>query len=149
MKRQQYTKNWVLRVSLVLPIAERTAKKGQRLATKDYYQVLGVDKGIDQASIKHAYRRLVMQYHPDQNPGNSEAVAKMKEINEAHAVRRRRYDLEGYVVHQGTVTEDVFPGINLTSFFRDFGLEDVFGDGLFNMLFCRGRTARKKLRREV
>lgn len=128
----------------MLPIAERTAKESQRLATKDYYQVLGVDKGVDQASIKHAYRQLVMQYHPDQNPGNSEAVAKTKEINEAHAVQRRRYDLEGYVVHQGMVTEDVSPSINLTSFFRDFGLEDVFSSGLFNMFFCRGRTARKK-----
>ncbi len=43
-------------------------------------------------------------------------------------MRRGRYDLEEYVVHQGMVAEDVFPGINLTNFFRDFGLEDLFGD---------------------
>jgi len=133
----------------VLPIAERTVKEGQRLATKDYYQVLGVDKEVDQASINHAYRRLVMQYHPDQNPGNSEPVAKTKEIDEAHAVRRRRYDLEGCVVHQGMVTEAVFPGTNLPSFFRDFGLEDVFVSGLFNMLFVGRELPEKKLRREV
>jgi len=133
----------------VLPIAERTVKEGQRLATKDYYQVLGVDKEVDQASINHAYRRLVMQYHPDQNLRNSEAVAKKKKINEAHWVRIRLYDMERYAVHQGMVTEDVFLGINLTSFFRDFGLEDVFGNDLFNMLFIRVEMPEKKLRREV
>jgi len=119
------------------------------LASKDYYQTLRIDMDADQDSIKQAYRRLAMQYHPDQNPGNSEAIAKMKEINEAYAVlgdsqKRRHYDMQGYAGRQGVVMEDVFPGMDLRSFFREFGLEDIFGDSPFDMFFGRRRSARKR-----
>ncbi len=53
---------------------------------RDYYEVLGLDKGADDASIKKAYRQLAKKYHPDMNPGDSEAEAKFKEVNEAYAV---------------------------------------------------------------
>jgi len=119
------------------------------LASKDYYQTLRVDRDADQVSIKQAYRRLAMQYHPDQNPGNSEAIARMKEINEAYAVlgdsqKRRHYDMQGYAGRQGVVMEDVFSGMDLRSFFREFGLEDIFGDSPFDMFFGRRRSARKR-----
>jgi molecular chaperone DnaJ len=43
------------------------------MAKADYYDVLGVQKGVDEATIKGAYRKLAMQFHPDRNPGNADA----------------------------------------------------------------------------
>ncbi len=64
---------------------------------KDYYQILGVDKKASEKDMKKAYRKLARQYHPDVNPGNPEAEAKFKEINEAYEVlsnkeKRQKYD---------------------------------------------------------
>jgi curved DNA-binding protein len=64
---------------------------------KDYYKTLGVPKAASQKEIKAAYRKLAHRYHPDKNPGNKEAEARFKEINEAHEVlgdpdKRKRYD---------------------------------------------------------
>lgn len=50
---------------------------------RDYYEVLGLQKGATDDEIKKAYRKLAKQYHPDLNPDNPEAEAKFKEINEA------------------------------------------------------------------
>ena len=69
--------------------------------SKDYYEVLGVDKGADDATIKKAYRKLAMKYHPDRNPDNKEAEEKFKEIGEAYEVlsdadKRAAYDRMGH-----------------------------------------------------
>lgn len=72
------------------------------MATKrDYYEVLGVGKNASDDEIKKAYRKLAVKYHPDRNPGDKEAEAKFKEINEAHEVlsdkqKRARYDQFGH-----------------------------------------------------
>lgn len=61
--------------------AELELKKSQR---KDYYKILEVSKDADEATIKKAYRKLAIRYHPDKNPGNAEAEAKFKDISEAY-----------------------------------------------------------------
>ena len=53
---------------------------------RDYYEVLGVDKNADDATLKKAYRALAKKYHPDINPGDKEAEKKFKEASEAYAV---------------------------------------------------------------
>ncbi|MBI4048652.1 MAG: DnaJ domain-containing protein, partial [Devosia nanyangense] len=51
------------------------------MAKRDFYEVLGVARGADEAGLKSAYRKLAMQFHPDRNPGDHEAEHKFKEIN--------------------------------------------------------------------
>ena len=68
---------------------------------RDYYEVLGIQKGASEADIKAAYRKLAKKYHPDLNPDDPEAEAKFKEINEANDVlsdpqKRARYDQFGH-----------------------------------------------------
>ena len=59
---------------------------------RDYYEVLGVDRSADDATIKKAYRQLAKKYHPDANPGDKEAEAKFKEASEAYAVLSQKKD---------------------------------------------------------
>ena len=68
---------------------------------RDYYEVLGVSKDADEATLKKAYRQVAKKYHPDMNPGDAEAEKKFKEASEAYAVlsdpeKRRQYDQYGH-----------------------------------------------------
>ncbi len=68
---------------------------------RDYYEVLGVQRGASVDEIKKAYRKLAMQWHPDRNPGSADAEAKFKEATEAYEVlhdpkQRGRYDQFGH-----------------------------------------------------
>jgi molecular chaperone DnaJ len=68
---------------------------------RDYYEVLGVDRGIDAAGLKSAYRKLAMEHHPDRNGGSEESMARFKELSEAYSVlsddqKRAAYDRFGH-----------------------------------------------------
>jgi len=115
---------------------------------RDYYEVLGINKNADEATVKKAYRSLAMKYHPDRNQGNSEAIERMKEINEAYAVlsdaqKRRLYDTYGHAGLQGYSQEDIFRGVDFSSLFHEFGLGSIFGGSIFDSFFG-GRTSTRR-----
>ena len=108
---------------------------------RDYYEVLGVDKSADDATLKKAYRQLAKKYHPDVNPGDKEAEAKFKEATEAYSVlsdpdKRRQYDQFGHAAFEGGAggAGGGFGGFDFNG--ADFG--DIFGD-IFGDLFGGGR----------
>ena len=100
---------------------------------RDYYEVLGLSKGAGEDEIKKAYRQLAKKYHPDLNPGDKEAEAKFKEVNEAYAVlsdaeKKARYDQYGFAGVDPSMGggESGFSGFSGGGF--DFGdLGDIFG----------------------
>ena len=68
---------------------------------RDYYEVLGLQKGADESQIKSAFRKMAMKYHPDRNPNDKEAEEKFKEVNEAYSVlsdpeKKEKYDRFGF-----------------------------------------------------
>ncbi|AEF82906.1 molecular chaperone DnaJ [Leadbettera azotonutricia] len=112
------------------------------MAKRDYYDILGVQKGASKDDIKKAYRKLAIQYHPDKNPGNKEAEEKFKEATEAYEIlgddqKRQAYDQFGFAGVEGM-------GGGPQDFSQTFrGFEDIFGDmgsfgGIFESLFGGG-----------
>ncbi len=112
----------------------------------DYYELLGVSRDADDATIKKAYRKLAMKYHPDRNDGSKDAEARFKEISEAYEIlkdpqRRARYDRFGKEgVKSGPGGAGPFQGFDIQDaieiFMRDFGgggggggFEEMFGGG--------------------
>lgn len=100
---------------------------------RDYYEVLGVDRNADDATLKKAYRVLAKKYHPDMNPGDAEAEKKFKEASEAYAVlsdaeKRRQYDQFGHAAFEGGGAGGAggFGGFSSADFGDIFG--DIFGD---------------------
>ena len=100
---------------------------------RDYYEILGVNRGATPEEIKKAYRKLAVQYHPDKNPGDKAAEEKFKEASNAYSVlsdpeKRRMYDTRG---HAG-VHDMGFEGYrNTDDVFRHINLDDIFGRGGF------------------
>ena len=97
---------------------------------RDYYEVLGVNKGVSEEELKKAYRKLAKKYHPDLNPDNKEAEAKFKEVNEAYGIlsdkeKRARYDQFG---HAGVDPNFGGGGGGYGGGFGGFDVGDIFGD---------------------
>lgn len=108
---------------------------------RDYYEVLGVDKGADDATLKKAYRKLAKKYHPDVNPGDAEAEAKFKEATEAYTIlsdpdKRKQYDQFGHAAFENG--GGGFGGFDFSG--ADMG--DIFGD-IFGDLFGGGGRSRR------
>lgn len=105
------------------------------MASKDYYEVLGLQKGASDDEIKRAYRKLAMKYHPDKNQGNKEAEDKFKDINEAYQVlsdpeKKSRYDQFGTADFDGGFGSGGyggFDGFDMGGFGDIF--ESFFGGG--------------------
>ncbi|MCB9844383.1 MAG: molecular chaperone DnaJ [Phycisphaeraceae bacterium] len=100
--------------------------------TRDYYEILGVERTSDGEEIKRAYRRLAMKYHPDRNPGDTEAEVRFKEAAEAYEVladsgKRKIYDTHGHEGLRrggGPATHD-FSRMDVSDIFSMF--QDIFG----------------------
>jgi molecular chaperone DnaJ len=111
------------------------------MAKRDYYEVLGVNRDVDEETIKKAYRRLAMKHHPDRNPDNPKAEEQFKEAKEAYEVltdegKRAAYDRYG---HAGVDPRAGIAGgaAGFSNFADAFG--DIFGD-IFNQA-RRGRSS--------
>lgn len=101
-----------------------------KMAKRDYYQVLGVGRDADAATIKRAYRTMAMRFHPDKNPGDACAEDAFKECSEAYAVlsdpeHRRTYDRFGHDGLNGSACPTAGSG-SFEDFFR--GFSDILGD---------------------
>ena len=113
-------------------------------AKRDYYEILGVERGASVEDIKKAYRKVAMQHHPDRNPGDKAAEEAFKEASEAYQIlgdaeRRAQYDRFGHAAfEQG----GGFGGFD----FSAAGFEDIFGD-IFGDFFGGPRRGRSRARR--
>ena len=119
---------------------------------RDYYEVLGVSKDADDAALKKAYRMLAKKYHPDANPGDKQAEAAFKEINEAYSVlsdpkKRAQYDQFGHAAFDPRMGGGSGGGFYEGSA-ADFGdiFGDLFGGGgdIFGSFFGGGRGAQRQ-----
>ena len=109
------------------------------MAKRDYYEVLGLERGASSDDVKKAYRRLAMKFHPDRNDGDASAEEKFKEASEAYSIlgdpeKRRTYDQFGHA------------GLSGNGGFSASDFPDIFGD-LFGDLFGSGRRGRQGRRR--
>ena len=139
------------------------------MAKRDYYEVLGLDRGADTDAIKSAYRKLAMKFHPDRNPGDSSAEDKFKEATEAYEIlkepqKRQMYDQYGHAglgqgggFGGGGFGGGGFGGFDLgdalRAFMRDFGggggggsvFDDLFGMGGGRQRANRGEDLRVRI----
>ena len=102
------------------------------MSKRDYYDVLGVSKDADSSSLKSAYRKLAMQYHPDKNPGDVESEKKFKEVSEAYEIlsnseKRQAYDAYGHDAFNQSGGGGFSDGFSGFGSFSDI-FEDFFGD---------------------
>jgi len=102
---------------------------------RDYYEILGVDRGVSPEDLKRAYRKLAVKFHPDKNPDDRAAEEKFKEIAEAYEVlsdasKRAAYDRYGHAAFQGGMGS---PGGGFHDPFEVF--REVFGGGVGGGIF--------------
>jgi molecular chaperone DnaJ len=112
------------------------------MSKRDYYEVLGVSRDVNEADLKKAYRRMAMKYHPDKNQDNPEAEDKFKEAKEAYDVlsdaqKRAAYDQFG---HAGV---DPSAAAGAGGFGGGASFSDIFGD-VFGDIFGGGRGGRSR-----
>ena len=136
---------------------------------RDYYEVLGINRSADEKDIKHAYRKLAKQYHPDTNQGNTQAAEKYKEVNEAYDVlgdekKRKLYDQYGFAAFQEGFDPEAAKRASSGGFRSGFGrggfgqngyqefhfegndmddMGDIFGDMFGGMFHGRGGNSRR------
>ena len=109
---------------------------------RDYYEILGVGRDVDDAALKSAFRKLAMEHHPDRNAGNPDSEAKFKEINEAYSIlsdaqKRAAYDRFG---HAGVNGQGGGPGAGGFGDVNDI-FSEVFGDVFGDMFGGRQRRS--------
>src|SRR6185369_9785053 len=108
-------------------------------STRDFYEVLGIERGCSEDDLKRAYRKMALKYHPDRNPGDKEAEERFKEASAAYQVlcdpeRRAQYDRFGAAAFEGS------GGFDFSA-----GFEDIFS-GIFSDFFGGPRSARGQSR---
>ncbi|MBL7927677.1 MAG: molecular chaperone DnaJ [Bacteroidia bacterium] len=120
------------------------------MSKRDYYEILGLNKGAAEGDIKKAYRQMALKYHPDKNPGDKAAEDKFKEAAEAYEVlstpeKKQRYDQFGHAGMGGAAGGGAYGGgMNMEDIFSNFG--DVFGeDSPFGSFFGGGRSGGKRV----
>ena len=119
---------------------------------KDYYTILGIQKGATKDDVKRAFRKLAHKYHPDKKGGDE---TKFKEVSEAYTIlsddkKRAEYDAYGRVFGEGAASGSPFDGFDFSSFreggFGDFDFDDIFSE--FEDIFG-GRRARARRGRDI
>lgn len=118
------------------------------MSKRDYYEVMGVDKSVNEADLKKAYRRLAMKYHPDRNPDDESAEAKFKEVKEAYSIlsdkeKRATYDQFGHAAFENGGMGAGGGGFGGGA----GGFGDIFGDMFGDIFGGGGGGGRQRQRR--
>ncbi len=106
------------------------------MSKRDYYEVLGIDRNINDRDLKKAYRRMAQKYHPDRNSGDAEAEMRFKEAKEAYEIlsdpqKRAAYDQFGHAGVESSAGGGPGEGRGFEDIFGDVGdvFSDIFGGG--------------------